>query len=207
VKRTSRRRPQVSADGEGVVSRAGSLLPHELADRTGLTRALSRGRANVFPHQRQHDPGVVLRDLAVSLVDGGDCVSDLGVLREQPDPFGTVASTPTAWRMIERLGQSGLEPLRQARAEARARAWAWGAAPQRIVLGHGRQPRAPCCPGSCPHDGASKRGHFRPLTTDPWGRPPRATTRSCGIASTQTVGSVPPSGAPADELIAWGLPE
>lgn len=134
VKRTSPRRAQVSADGEGVVSHAGSLLPHELADRTGLTRALSRGLAGLFPHQRKHDPGAVIRDLAVSLVDGGDCLSDLGVLREQPDLFGTVASDPTAWRMIERLGQHGLEPLRQARAEARARAWAWGAAPQRIVL-------------------------------------------------------------------------
>ena len=134
VKRTSPRRPQVSADGEGVVSHAGSLLPHELADRTGLTLALSLGLADVFPQQRRHDPGAVLRDLAVSLVDGGDCVSDLGVLREQPDLFGTVASLPTAWRMIERLGRHGLEPLRHARAAARARAWAWGAAPQRIVL-------------------------------------------------------------------------
>lgn len=134
MKRSSPRRPAVSADGEGVVSHAGSLLPHELADRSGLTGMLSRGLADVFSQQRRHEPGAVIRDLAVSLVDGGDCLSDLAVLREQPDLFGTVASDPTAYRMIERLGRTGLEPLRQARAAARAWAWGSGAAPSRIVL-------------------------------------------------------------------------
>jgi RNA polymerase sigma factor (sigma-70 family) len=41
----------------------------------------------------------VLRDLAVSIADGGDCLSDLGVLREQPEVFGVVASNPIAWRV------------------------------------------------------------------------------------------------------------
>jgi hypothetical protein len=39
----------------------------------------------------------VLRDLAVMLADGGDCLSDLAVLRDQPELFGRIASTPTAW--------------------------------------------------------------------------------------------------------------
>lgn len=30
-----------------------------------------------------HDPGRVLRDLIVMIADGGDCVSDLAVLRDQ----------------------------------------------------------------------------------------------------------------------------
>jgi hypothetical protein len=40
------------------------------------------------------EPGRVLRDLVVMLADGGDCLSDLSVMRDQPDLFGQVASTP-----------------------------------------------------------------------------------------------------------------
>jgi len=134
VKRISPRRTQVSADGEGLASHAGSMLPHEIADRMGLTRALSRELRDVFPRQPEHDPGAVLRDLAVMLVDGGDCLGDLGALREHPDLFGSAASDATAWRIIERLGTTGLEPLRQARGEARVCAWECGTAPKRIIL-------------------------------------------------------------------------
>ena len=48
----------------------------------------------------------MLRDLAVMLADGGDCLSDLAVLRDQPELFGPVASTPTAWRVVERLART-----------------------------------------------------------------------------------------------------
>ena len=92
------RRPLISADGEGVANHAGSLLIHELADRLGLTSALSRACAGAFRDVRVHDPGVVLRDLAVMIADGGDCLSHLCTLRDQPDLFGTVASDATAWR-------------------------------------------------------------------------------------------------------------
>lgn len=51
------------------------------AVQVATTLTLSRGLAGVFPRQRQHDPGAVLRGLAVSLVDGGDCLTDLAVLR------------------------------------------------------------------------------------------------------------------------------
>jgi hypothetical protein len=78
----------------------------------------------------------VLRDLAVMLADGGDCLSDLAALRDQPELFGPVASTPTAWRVVERLAQDpdGLARLRAARAHARARAWAAGAHPDVELL-------------------------------------------------------------------------
>jgi hypothetical protein len=79
---------------------------------------------------------VVLRDLAVMLADGGDCLSDLAVLRDQPELFGPVASTPTAWRVVERVATDpdGLARLRAARAHARARAWAAGAHPDPELL-------------------------------------------------------------------------
>ena len=78
----------------------------------------------------------MLRDLAVMLADGGDCLSDLAVLRDQPELFGPVASTPTAWRVVERVATDpdGLARLRAARAHARARAWAAGAHPDPELL-------------------------------------------------------------------------
>jgi hypothetical protein len=45
----------------------------------------------------------VLRDLAVMLADGGDCLADLGVLRDQLSVFGAVASDSTAYGVIERI--------------------------------------------------------------------------------------------------------
>jgi hypothetical protein len=76
----------------------------------------------------------VLRDLVVMLADGGDCLTDLSAMRDQPDLFGQVASTPTAYRVIESIGPEELEKLREARRLARARAWKMGAAPTEIVL-------------------------------------------------------------------------
>ena len=90
---------EVTTDGTGVVGHAGAALLRELADRLGLTAAL--GWRQPGGHRR-HPDAAVLRDLAVMLADGGDCLSDLAVLRDQPAVFGPVASTPTAWRVVER---------------------------------------------------------------------------------------------------------
>ena len=113
---------EVTTDATGVVGHAGAALLRELADRLGLTAALGW---RALGARRRHPDAAVLRDLAVMLADGGDCLSDLAVLRDQPALFGPVASTPTAWRVIERAGQDpdGLARLRAARAHARA--WAW----------------------------------------------------------------------------------
>jgi hypothetical protein len=124
---------EVTTDGVGVVGHAGAVLLQELADRLGLTRALGwRGPQG----RRRHPDAAVLRDLAVMLADGGDCLSDLAALRDQPELFGPVASTPTAWRVIERAAQDpdGLARLRAARAHARARAWTAGAHPEPELL-------------------------------------------------------------------------
>jgi Transposase DDE domain group 1 len=123
---------EVTTDGTGVVGHAGAALLRELADRLGLTAALGwRG-----PQGRRYPDGAVLRDLAVLLADGGDCLSDLAVLRDQPALFGPVASTPTAWRVVERAASDpdGLARLRAARAHARGRAWAAGGDPDVELL-------------------------------------------------------------------------
>jgi hypothetical protein len=92
---------EVTTDGVGVVGHADAALLRELADRLGLTRGLGwRGPQG----RRRHPDAQVLRDLAVMLADGGDCLSDLAALRDQPELFGPVASTPTGWRVIERAG-------------------------------------------------------------------------------------------------------
>jgi hypothetical protein len=89
---------QVTCDGDGIAGHAGSALLVELADRLGLTTALGwrAGRAPTSRHR--YGAGRVLRDPAVLLAGGGDCLSDLAALRDQPELFGPVASTPTAWR-------------------------------------------------------------------------------------------------------------
>jgi hypothetical protein len=124
---------EVTTDGAGVVGHAGAALLRELADRLGLTKALGWHQAG---GRHRHLDAAVLRDLAVMLADGGDCLSDLAALRDQPELFGPVASTATAWRVVERLAQDpdGLARLRAARAQARARAWVAGAHPDVELL-------------------------------------------------------------------------
>src|SRR5579862_7362109 len=122
----------VTPDGDGVVSHVGSLLVAEVADRLGFTKVASAGMSVLSRRSRRHDPGVVLTQLAVMLVDGGDCLSDLSVLRTQPELFGEVASHPTAWRTVS-SGWAG-EALEDARRAAREAAWSAGGAPETLTL-------------------------------------------------------------------------
>jgi Transposase DDE domain group 1 len=87
-----------------LVSHAGSALLAGIADRTGLARALSREFGVVRQRRGRHDPGRVIADLAVMLVD-------------------QVASDP-----------GGLERLRAAHARARSRAWKLGGAPSELTI-------------------------------------------------------------------------
>jgi len=97
----------------------------------GLTGALSAAMAPTRQRRSEHDPGVVVRDLAVMLADGGECLADLGAVRDQLGLFGNVASDSTAFRVIDSIDQEGLDRLRGAVALARARAWQLGARPGR----------------------------------------------------------------------------
>jgi Transposase DDE domain group 1 len=124
---------EVVCDMPGLTSRAGSALLTGLADSIGLTDGLVRG-LSVHSRAVRHEPGRVARDLAVMLADGGDCLTDLGALRDQGVLFGAVASDATAYRCLERLDEGMLARIRAARAAARARAWKLGQAPHRLVL-------------------------------------------------------------------------
>src|SRR5512135_87981 len=113
----------VSGGGAGVVSHVGSRLLAELADRAGVTGRFAEALAGLRERRSGHDPGRVLVDLAVMLADGGTTISDLAVLRHQPELFGSVASTATAWRVLDRVDERLLGELREARAAARERVW------------------------------------------------------------------------------------
>jgi hypothetical protein len=136
VKRSSPRRPSfaVTTDGQGVVNHAGAAALRELADSLGYTKALCEGLDPVHRDRAIHHPGVVLTDLAVSIADGGDCLSDLTALHDQPDLFGHIASVPTAWRVIDRFREADLERLRDARRRQRERAWQRAGTPELLVL-------------------------------------------------------------------------
>jgi hypothetical protein len=127
---------EVASDGDGLVSHAGAGLLAEAADRLGLTAALSDGRAGMRERRGGHDRGRVVRDLAVMLADGGDCLADLRAVRDQEPLFGPVASDATAFRVVAAIAADPalLGALREARARARANAWNAGARPQRIVI-------------------------------------------------------------------------
>ena len=127
---------EVTADGAGLVSHVGTALLGQVADRLGLTRALSHRLAVLKQRRRGHDPGRVIRDLAVMLADGGECVSDLAVVREQQALFGSVASDATAFRMIEKIAstQGAVDAIRSAHAIARERFWELHGAPERLTI-------------------------------------------------------------------------
>jgi len=127
---------EVRADGDGVVSHAGSALVALIADNSGLTGALSMGLAGLRHRRSGHDPGRVIRDLAVMLADGGDCLADLGAVRDQDALFGPVASDSTAFRLIDRIACAPglLDALATAHARAREHVWKQAAAPERVTI-------------------------------------------------------------------------
>ncbi len=73
----------------------------------------------------------MLTDLAVAVADGADPISGIEVLADREELFGQVASMSTTWRVLDRLDEDHLEPVRAARAVAGEAAWAAGARPDR----------------------------------------------------------------------------
>jgi hypothetical protein len=120
---------KVTADGKGLATHAGSRLLAEMADRSGLTDALSEALAPMCKRRRRHDPGKVISDLAVTIAGGGDALANLLGLRLQADVFGAVASVPTAFRVIDAIDDTLLAAIRQARSRERAAVWNAGLNP------------------------------------------------------------------------------
>jgi hypothetical protein len=106
-----------------VCSHLGSRLLGEVAAAAGLPEVFDDAAGGRRRRRSAHPPGRGLTDLAVLLADGGQSITDLAVLRDQPELFGPVASTATAWRVLDSVADAGLEKVKSARAVARERAW------------------------------------------------------------------------------------
>ena len=132
---TTRPRITATADGEGVVSHAGSRLLADVADRTMLTAELSEVLAGLRKPRARHDPGRVLVDMAVAVADGATTISDVAVLADQAALFGLVASDSTCWRLLDRLDTVHLSAVARARAAAREVVWAQRVGCQKSGLG------------------------------------------------------------------------
>lgn len=111
------------------MSHAGLGMLREMAEDTGLVKALNSALLDTYRGVPFHGPGRVLADLAVAVADGADAISGIAVLGDRQDVFGPVASMPTAWRVLDRVDAAHLPRVREARAVARERAWAAGAGP------------------------------------------------------------------------------
>ena len=111
-----------SADGSGVVAQAGNVATRLLADRVGLTDALSGAlaRRGFTP---THDRGRVIVDVAVLIAGGGEAIADIDVLRHQSEVLGSVASAPTVWRALDEVTPAAAKRIDKARARVRAHVW------------------------------------------------------------------------------------
>jgi hypothetical protein len=112
----------VNVGGHGVVSHIGSAATRLLADRAGLTRALSGAlaRRGFVP---LHDRGRVLTDTAVAIADGATTIGGIDTLRHQSELFGQVASDTTAWRALSQCDGVAVARVAKARAKVRRHVW------------------------------------------------------------------------------------
>jgi len=120
------------------------------------------------------------------LADGGTTISDLAVLRHQPELFGPVASTATAWRVVDRVDDRLLAGLHSARATARERIS--GCRPRTPA---GYRPRRPPADGGGRGSGSS--------STPPWSTP-TATRSLLGPRSS----TPPPASSAAADNVTFG---
>src|SRR5215207_9573604 len=127
-------RLSVSASGEGLVSRGGVSLLVETARVGGLEPLLLRALQPWARRGAVHGPGRVVLQLAYALALGGDCLADIGMLRDATAIVGLVPSDPTVSRVVDDLAAGGAEALdaiAAAHASARARVHAAGGGPRR----------------------------------------------------------------------------
>ncbi|MEA2128739.1 MAG: transposase [Solirubrobacteraceae bacterium] len=70
------------------------------------------------------------------LGDGGDCLADLGAVRDQDSLFGAVASDSTAFRVIDAIASTPglLDAVAEAHALARERVWNQTGPPERVTI-------------------------------------------------------------------------
>ena len=114
---------ELAGDDERLVAHAGVLPPRLLAGRLGLTGGLSAAmrRPGFNP---AYDRGQVLVDLALTLISGGEAISDFRALAHLAPVIGPVPSVPTVWRTLSEIGD--LQLARVNAAVTRFRRHWWG---------------------------------------------------------------------------------
>ncbi len=70
------------------MTHTGAVLLAELADRIGLTAAMSEATDRLRERRAGHDPGRVLVDVAVALADGARTISDVHTLADSQGLHG-----------------------------------------------------------------------------------------------------------------------
>ena len=112
----------MSGDGTGQIGHVGGIHLRLLAERTGLTGALSGALRRPGFHPL-HDRGQVLVDLAVAITLGATCIRDIRLLEHQRAVIGPVASFPTVWRALKDVDEAALHRIERARATVRRHVW------------------------------------------------------------------------------------
>lgn len=117
------RRLSVVADGKGLIGHAGAVLLRRLADRTGLTAALT----GVLPGTGGHgwrERGAVLVQLAVAIALGARSLSEAEALQAHHQGlFGRAVSDSTTRRALAALDEELLDALARVRARVRRQVW------------------------------------------------------------------------------------
>jgi Transposase DDE domain group 1 len=110
-------------DDDRLVASVGALPIRLLAEKLGLRAGLSVAwsRRGFIP---VYDRGQLAVDLAVTLLLGGEAISDFQGLRHLAPVTGPVASTPTVWRFLDEADERTLGELSRAVAAFRRRWWA-----------------------------------------------------------------------------------
>ena len=121
--------PRVHVDTAKVtaVGQAGGILLTETIRAAGLDRALSEALSRWRKPLAVHDPGNIICELAMSLVLGGEALSDLDTLGAEPGVYGPVSSDPTVSRLIAALAEDAdkaIKAIAGARQQAGATVWA-----------------------------------------------------------------------------------
>src|SRR4051812_989280 len=123
-------RLELVGDDERLVGFAGALPLRLLAERSGLRAGLTAAmrRAGFEP---VYDRGQLLIDLALTLILGGEAISDFQGLRHLAPVVGPVPSTATVWRALAEVGPVQLSRINAA-VTAFRRFW-WGPLADRPV--------------------------------------------------------------------------
>ena len=130
---SSVRRAMVTTDGRNLVSHAGTALLAELADRSGLTTAMSVAIADCGISWHIHDPGVVLTHLAVAMETARTACRTSRCLRAARALRPGRQCRATAWRSVQATASAELRAIPQAIALAREVIWELSP-PERLVI-------------------------------------------------------------------------